>query len=142
MAGCFKVAQNIFPSLVVAQKSLCTNIALKPMGKCKTHMTIHLRKGSHFSIYFELASALSLQVLYQKLVWQRGNREAINDLFHVNLALLAIQNIKITSERVLFLIKFEADVLQNNKNNSPPDQFLTFCEESNNPKSKNASCIT
>ena len=61
---------------------------------------------------------------------------------HIDLALLAIQNIKITSERVLFLIKFEADVLQNSKNSTPPDQFMTFCEESNNPKSKNASCIT
>ena len=28
--------------------SLCTNITLKPMGKCKTHMTIHLGKGRHF----------------------------------------------------------------------------------------------
>ena len=43
-------------------------------------------------------------------------------------------NVKITWEGVLLLIKFQADVLQNNKNNTPPDESLTFCNETNYPK--------
>ena len=50
-------------------------------------------------------------------------------------------NVKITCEGVLLLIKFQADVLQNNKNNTSPDEFLTFCNETNDPKSKNASYV-
>ena len=99
---------------MVAQNSLCTNITSKPTGKCKTHMTIHPGKRRHFSIYFELALALSLQALYQALAWQRGNLEVRNDVILIDLAPLEIQNAKIICEGVLFLIKFQAYDLQNN----------------------------
>ena len=123
MASSFNVVQNILLSLIVALNSLCANITSKPMGKCKTQMTIHPGKRRFFATYSDLALALSLQGLYQTFVWKRGNLEVINDVFPIDLVPLAIQNVKIACKEMLFLIQFQTDGLQYNKNNTPPEEF-------------------
>ena len=67
--------------------------------------------------------------------------EVVNDVFLINLATLAILNVKITCG-MLFVIKRQDDGLQNNKNNTSPDKFLMFCNESIGLKTKISSYVT
>ena len=57
------------------------------------------------------------------------------------MATLATLNVKITCG-MLFVIKIQADGLQNNKNITSPDKFLMFCNKSIGPKTKNSSYVT